>query len=233
MKILDALLDAEGKKVKPSSERTHFYAVTFGFLNLFFCGLVDWYLKQDLTVNTLSLFLLTESSLYFFFSLGYFSTGSEEILSKTDVICLPPGSRFSLVLGANLRHPLTLTLLASASFFWFVHFWGWPYSILVSFALSLLLLLNIAALSSVLFIVFSKSRQPTLSTAVLLLFVLFLVVIGSLVFHLGSLLTSLPFVSWTARGIVDVVQGSFLWLFPLLLNSVVLAVTFVSAKKFL
>ena len=231
--IFSALLEAEEKKFKTSSEKAMLYAAGFGFLNLVFCGFADWYILGQFSQNSISLFLLVESSLYLLFSLGYFKGRSEEILSKTDVIDLPPGSRFLLVLRTNVRHPITRMLLATLTLFWIVLLWGSPSTLIVTLTFSFFLFLNIATLSSILFIEMSKAALPAQSIAVIVLFAVFVLLVGSIVFQFGTMLTAIPFVSWTALGIVAFVNGGLFWIIPLALNVVVFVSSYIVAMNYL
>jgi len=205
--IASVLLAADRKKGTPESGRLKAHPFILSFLNLFLCGYFDHLIKNDPEGHYITLFLFVEASLCLAFSAGYLFQGGKAVLAKSAVF---PVKRLSIMLFtfiALIRRPLVLGLWLTSSAFILVFYYNRPGVALAANCIYSLLILNVAALASMIFLFSMRSGGALGAAGLTAAIVLIGVFTISTVFHNSSFLAYTPVVAWAGRGITEAQRG--------------------------
>jgi hypothetical protein len=182
-------------------ETSRLIPAAFAIANLFFSASYENSLRNDLSGYSLSIFLFIQGMIFFAVASGYYVSRSEEILLKTRIFPTTPWSRFVFVSLSNLRRPLTIALWGTDVFVLAVlHRHSVP-GLLAAPVFLTLYLAAIQGVTSLVFLVFTRTGHPVSGLAAVAGLVAFGMLLGSIVFRVDSLLALVPLLAWTAEGI--------------------------------
>ena len=188
----------EGRKL-----RSHHAAVTIA--NLFLCGYFDQLIHEDSGSHFLTLFLGLQAVFPVLFTMAYFLTSGKEVLLKT--MCLPvsTSSRFLFIVASSVRRPLFVGLYLTTCFFFAVVFWHTRAVIVWAVLLYSFMLIDLVLIVAVLAVF--HNRISFAGVGVTLLFVSFVLITSSILFHQDFLLGGFPLIQWVVRGVVAIRNG--------------------------
>jgi hypothetical protein len=188
----------EGKKF-----RSH-HAI-FTLANLFLCGYFDELIRNDPGTHYLTLFIGLETALSMLFTIAYFIGSVREVLQKTKSYPISSSARFLFVLLSALRRPIFLGFFFTNCFFLCVFFW--KTRVLMGWAVILysLLMLDVQLIVAVLAVLYEKISFA--GVGVILLFISFVLVTSSVLFHQDYLFGGLPLIQWVVNGLTAVRTG--------------------------
>lgn len=190
-----------------SYRRQRLYPMAAALLNLFFCASFERYLSNDAGGFYLSLFLLLEATVYSLFTLTHFFSVSFEILSKSRIFPVTPVDRLLFVIVSDLRLPMVIAFVTTTTFFLVILFRDTFWSAFSTVVILALLFVTLEVFLSTVMLTFTRRSLSPAGIVVMLLFVLFSALTGSLVFRYETLISSIPFIRWTADGMIAAAHG--------------------------
>ena len=200
--ITSLLLAIDSRKGTLEENRIRAFPVMLGFLNLLFCGYMDHYLRNDIDGYYLALLLFLESSMIVLITIGKFTKSDAEIIAKTSVFPTTPFSRLLFVVFSFARNRAMAVLWLTTNLFFVVFYFRSPVVLSVAVVLFSILTANLLLMTAVVSLKLTKSSQPMASFALISVFAIIIVLVGSIVFRLTAFLASLPILSWAVTGIL-------------------------------
>jgi len=135
-------------------------------------------------------------------AIGAFMRSGIEILSKTSIFPTTSWSRLLFVLIEFLRKPASIALWLTTILFFIVVFYHSFGVVSMAVVLYALLVLSVLCFTAVVCLKLARSSQPLAGFAIVCVFVTIVILASSMIFHVRTLVASLPLLSWTAGGII-------------------------------
>ena len=204
------LFNVQRKHGSPSSGKIRAHPAILSILNLFFCGYFDQYLKNDPAQIYFALFLTLELMIYTLCAIGSFSRNGWRVLRTSIIFPTTVWSRFILIMLSILRNPVCMGLQLTTSLFFIVFFHRSFLSMVFVATGYMLISIFIVSLISIAYLFMSVRSQSAAGLLVIVLFGGIISIATSFLFHLDSVLTSLPFLSWMIGGLRALNNGNAL-----------------------
>lgn len=231
--IAHSLLDVDSERMLVLTPRVKLFAFILAIINLFPSGFSESLLRSEGTGYYLSLFLFIHSAVYALFALSYFIGSNHEILLKTRIFPTNSIGRMAFVLLSIMRHPFSIALIASNSFFFLILYRQNIAAGIFALVLYLLLIVSCTSISTLLFL-FMERRRAAASIALVFAALLALIgLVSVIVLDAGSFMLFIPLVSTSVKGIQSALQTNYIdaGLRALILTAVS-AITLFGGKRF-
>ncbi len=196
------LLHIDDERALTQKDTTRLVPAAIAVTNLFFSAYFEQFLRDDPSGHSLSLFLFIQGAVFLGIGAGYYLSRTEEILRKCRIFPTTPWSRFVFVAASNLRRPLCIALWSTNVFVLALLYRHSVAGLIGVPVFVTLYLLGIQAALALAFLAMTRAGYAVSGAAAVTSCVLFGILIGSVVFNVESLLSLVPLVSWTARGIL-------------------------------
>ncbi len=199
--IVRSLLHVDSEKTYALYPRAKLFAVIVATCNLVVAAFSDSFLQNDSSGYYLSLFLFLHSGVYAFLSFSYFLNDAQEILFKAKIFPTNSIGRILFVVVSVIRHPLSIALLASNSFFLIILYRSTMIVAVVAVVLYLSLMLSILTFSSFVFLFLERKRAAASIALFGVIFFAACAIAFLPIFNGGSSLEFIPLVATCVSGI--------------------------------
>jgi hypothetical protein len=209
LRIASQLLAVERRKGSHQLRRITISPAIVAVLNLFFCGYYDRFLRNDVDGYYLTLLFFIEASLCFLFTVGFLIQRVEEVVVKTTIFPTTSLIRMLFTIMCTLSRPLLIAQVITANIFLIVFYRHDGALVVYAPIIFLLMMMNIVIITA---IVFLKTRESIHRITVVALGILLFMIgapIGVVVFHLTSLLSGVPIISWATAGILAIHNAQY------------------------
>lgn len=204
MNIPSYLISVEKKKMTSTQGRVQIFPFVFAFINILLCSYFDQYLQNDPDGYYLQLFLFVQASVGVLFAVGFYKQGIEEVLLKTQIFPVSSWNRFFYIVKCNLRRPLSMAWILTTALFFLVFYRQERVIAFAAILFFLLIILVIETAVAAVILLSKKSYYTVSGLGVLVVFLLFGILVSSIIFNYHAALIKIPVVSWATAGILAV-----------------------------
>ncbi|MFI5252243.1 MAG: hypothetical protein ACHQQQ_07435 [Bacteroidota bacterium] len=199
------LTRVESKEGTGEEQELRSHPFIFGLANIIFCAYMDQLIRNDTGTHYLTLYIGVEAVVSILFTMAYFMGSVKEVLIKTTSLPVSSPSRFIFVLMSSLRRPLFLGFYFTNCFFLALFFWNTRFLVGWSVVLFSLMILDIQLIIAILAILHNKISFAGLGVTIL--FISFILIAGSILFHQDLILGGLPLIQWVVNALSALKSG--------------------------